>query len=120
MASDPGPGVMRVQVALEDVSGAVPVLRSISMIIPQARVLATLKLAATGTYPFVGSAQAEARITDSVTGEVLAAGVDKRVGSGAVSTAAQWQYGDAENAITAWSQQLTDRLTAYTQGVTKP
>ena len=120
MASEPGPGVMRVQVALEDVTTATPVLRSISMIIPQARVLATLKLAATGTYPFVGSAQAEWKITDSESGEVLAAAVDKRVGSGAMTTAAQWQFGDAENALTAWSQQLSDRLVGWTQGTAKP
>ena len=120
LVSDPGPGVMRVQVAIEDVTGATPVLRSISMIIPQARVLATLKLAATGTYPFVGSAQAEVKITDSETGEILAAAVDKRVGSGAMASAAQWQLGDAENAITAWSQQLSDRLVGWTQGTAKP
>jgi hypothetical protein len=120
MVREPGPGVMRVQVAIEDVNGATPVLRSISMIVPQARVLATLKLAATGTYPFVGSAQAEVKITDSETGEILAAAVDKRVGSGAMATAAQWRYGDAENAMTAWSQQLSDRLVGWTQGTAKP
>src|SRR5262249_1770963 len=55
----PGPGVMEVQVAIDDIGKAVPVLRSVSMVIPQARVLATLKYVATGTYAFVGSAQAE-------------------------------------------------------------
>jgi hypothetical protein len=120
MVSEPAPGVMRVQVAIEDVSGATPVLRSISMIVPQARVLATLKLAATGTYPFVGSAQAEAKVTDAETGEILAAAVDRRVGGGAMTTAAQWKFGDAENAMTAWSQQMSDRLVGWTQGTAKP
>ena len=120
MVSEPGPGVMRVQVALEDATTATPVLRSISMVIPQARALATLKVLATGSYPFVGSAQAEAKITDSETGMVLAAAVDRRIGGGALGTAAQWQLGDAENAINAWAGQMTERLGAWTSGTAAP
>jgi hypothetical protein len=120
VVSEPGAGVMRIQVALEDATTATPVLRTISMVIPQARVLATLKFAATGTYPFVGSAQAEGKVTDSMTGQVLLAAVDRRVGGGALRTAAQWQLGDAENAINAWTQQLTDRLSSWQAGTAKP
>jgi Protein of unknown function (DUF3313) len=120
MVTEPGPGVMRVQVALEDATAATPVLRTISMVIPQARALATLKFLATGSYPFVGGAQAEAKITDSETGVVLAAAVDRRIGGGALGTAAQWQYGDAENAVNAWAQQMTERLGAWTSGTATP
>jgi len=112
----PGPGVMEVQIAIDDIGKATPVLRTVSMVIPQARALATLKYVATGTYAFVGSAQAEGKVVDSVTGQVLAAGVDKRVGGGSIKTAAQWQLGDAENAMTAWSKQLADRLSSWTSG----
>ena len=115
-----GPGVMRVQVALTDTEAATPGLRTVSMVIPQARLLNTLKYAATGTYAFVGGAQAEGKVTDSVSGQVLAEAVDKRVGGGAVSTAAQWQWGDAENAMTAWATQMTDRLSAWTSGGVQP
>jgi Protein of unknown function (DUF3313) len=38
-----GPGVMLVQVAITDVQAATPVLRSVTMVIPQARTLSTLK-----------------------------------------------------------------------------
>jgi hypothetical protein len=113
---EPGPGVLLIQVALIDASSAVPVLRTISMLIPQARALATLKYLATGTYAFIGSAEAEAKLADSQTHQVLAAAVDKRVGGGSLATAAQWQWGDAENAITAWSKQLTARLTEMKAG----
>lgn len=116
VANDAGPGVMELQVAIDDIGKAVPILRTVSMIVPQARTLATLKYVATGTYAFVGSAQAEGKIVDSVTGQVLAAGVDKRVGGGNIKTAAQWQLGDAENAMTAWSQQIADRLSSWTSG----
>ena len=116
VVDQPGPGVMEVQVAIDEIGKATPVLRTVSMVIPQARALATLKYVATGTYAFVGSAQAEGRVIDSVTGHVLAAGVDKRVGGGSIKTAAQWQMGDAENAMTAWSQQLANRLSSWTSG----
>jgi Protein of unknown function (DUF3313) len=116
VVNTPGPGVMLIQVAIDDIGKAVPVLRSVSMVIPQARVLATLKYVATGTYAFVGSAEAEVKVTDSVSGQVLAAAVDKRVGGGNIKTAAQWQLGDAENAMKDWSQQMADKLSAWTSG----
>jgi len=81
LADAPGPGVVRLQVGLTDVEGATPGLRSVSMVVPQARALATLKYVATGTYPFVGSAEAEALLTDSVSGQTLAGVVDRRVGA---------------------------------------
>src|SRR6266850_708557 len=52
MVDQPGPGVMRLQVALMDAKAATPVLRTVSMVVPQARALSTLKYVATGTYPF--------------------------------------------------------------------
>ncbi|MBI3798501.1 MAG: DUF3313 domain-containing protein [Deltaproteobacteria bacterium] len=120
IVDQPGPGVMRLQVALTDAEAATPGLRSISIIIPQARTLNTLKYLATGTYAFIGAAQAEMKLIDSVSGQVLAEAVDRRVGGGAISAAAQWQWGDAENAMKAWATQLTDRLSTWTSGAVKP
>ncbi len=88
--------------------------------VPQARLLGTGYYAASGTYPFVGGAQAAFKATDAVTGQVLGAGVDRRVGGGALQTAAQWQWGDAENTIKAWAQLLADGMYAYTSGARKP
>ena len=34
----------------------------------------------------------------------------EREGGMALSSAAQWQWGDAENAMNYWSQKITDRL----------
>src|SRR5271166_5124630 len=110
LVETPGPGVMRLQVGLTDVEGATPVLRTVSMLVPQARALATLKYAATGTYPFVGSAEAEARVQDSVSGKVLAAAMDRRIGGGSVETVAQWSMGDAENAMNKWADLTAIRL----------
>lgn len=111
-----GPGAMRVQVALTDAEAATPGLRTISTVVPQARLLNTLKYAATGTYAFVGGAQVEAKVTDAVSGQLLAAVADRRVGGSSVEAAAQWQWGDAENAMKAWATDAADRLAAWTAG----
>jgi hypothetical protein len=116
VVQQPGPGVMTIEVALVDAETATPILRTISMIVPQARGLNTLKYLATGTYGFVGGAEAEMKAVDSVSGQVLVAAVDKRVGGGSLKTAAQWQWGDAENAMNAWAEQLASRLSSWTSG----
>ncbi len=115
-----GPGVMKLDVALTDAETATPVMRSISMIVPQAHMLANLKYLATGSMPFVGAAQAEAKITDSTSGQILAMAVDKRIGGGSFTTGFQWQWGDAENAVNHWAELMADRLSAWTSGTAAP
>ena len=116
LVETPEEGVMRLQVGITDIQGATPVLRTVSMLVPQARALATLNRMATGSYPFVGSAEAEARLEDAVSGKVLAAAVDRRIGGGSASTIAQWSMGDAQNALDKWADLIADRLVALQQG----
>ena len=84
------------------------------------RVLSAGYALVAGTYPFAGGGQAAAKISDSVTEQTLGLAVDRRAGGGAIQTAAQWRWGDAENAIKAWSSQLADGMHAYTSGEKKP
>ena len=114
-----GLDVMRLQVALTDVAAATPGLRSITMVVPQARLLSTVKRGATGSYPFVGGAQAEFKLTDSTSGEILVAGLDRRMGGGSIETAAQWQWGDAENVMKEWAKLAAERMSAWTKGTAK-
>ena len=116
IVTQPGPGVMKFDVAIVDANTATPVLRTISMLVPQAHMLANLKYLATGTFPFVGGAQAEAKVTDSVSGQILALAVDKRIGGGSFTTGFQWQWGDAENAVNHWSEQAANRLSSWASG----
>jgi hypothetical protein len=111
---------MQIQVALTDVSGATPGLRTIASVVPQARALSTIKYLATGTYAFVGSAQVEAKLTDSQSGQLLAAVVDRRVGGGSLEAAAQWQWGDAENAMNAWATRASNVVYSWTSGASSP
>ena len=55
-------------------------------------------------------------MTDSVTGRLLVAAADRRVGGGSIQTAAQWQWGDAENVANHWAEETANRLYALTSG----
>jgi hypothetical protein len=110
LVSDPGPGVAKLTAALTDASSAVPVLRTISVVVPQAHALNLIKYGLTGTYAFVGSATGEAKLTDSVSGQLLAAWADQQFGTAAVRNATVWQWGDAENAMDYWANGLDQRL----------
>jgi hypothetical protein len=54
----------------------------VSVIVPQARILNGLQSLATGSYAFVGSAEAEMKATDSTTGEMLDGGAISARGHG--------------------------------------
>jgi hypothetical protein len=112
----PGPGVLKLEPALSDATSATPVLRTISSVVPQAKMLNLLKYLATGTYAFVGSATGEAKLTDSETGELLSAWADQRFGSQAVRNATVWQLGDAKNAMNYWANGLDERLVSLGAG----
>jgi hypothetical protein len=105
-----GSGVLVLQVALTNATSATPGLRSVSVIVPQARILNGVQSLATGSYAFVASAEGQMKATDAVTGQLLAAAVDKRAGGMSLSTTAQWQWGDAENAMNYWAEKITNRL----------
>ena len=97
---------MTLRVALMDATTAVPGLRTISVVVPQARVLNLAQSMATDSYAFVGSAEAEMKVTDSVTGALLAEAVDQRAGGMGIKSAASFQWGDAQNAMDYWAQKI--------------
>jgi len=113
IVDQPGPGVLKLSLALTDASSAVPVLRSVSVIVPQVRALSMIKMAATGTYAFVGSAQGAFKANDSVSGQLLAAAVDKRVGGASLKNVTVFQWGDAENAIDYWAELADKRMVSF-------
>jgi len=110
IVDQPGLGVAKLSAALTDATSAVPVLRTISLVSPQARILSLLKMATTGSYPFVGSAQGAAKLTDSVSGELLEAWADKRMGGASLKDVDVFRWGDAENVINYWTDGLDQRL----------
>jgi len=120
VVTETGPDVLDIDIALTDAEAVTPVLRSISMLVPQAHMLSNLVYLATDKFPFVGGAQAEIKITDSMSGAVLYEGVDKRIGGGNIKNGFQWKWGDAEHAITEWSEIIATRLAAKMEGKAIP
>ena len=110
LVDQPGPGVMTLRVALMDATTATPGLRTISVVVPQARVLNLAQSLATNSYAFVGSAEAEMKATDSVTGALLAEAVDQRAGGMGLKGAASFQWGDAQNAMDYWAEKIPNRI----------
>jgi uncharacterized protein DUF3313 len=120
LVDQPGPGVMTLAIAIVNAEAATPGLRSVSLVIPQARILNYAQSLATGHAAFAGSAEAAFKATDSTTGQLLAESVDKRYGGMAVAGAAQIQWGDAESAMDYWSQKIVQRAVSLGAGTPAP
>jgi hypothetical protein len=103
MAQEPGPGVMRLRVGITEAGKSIPVLDNLTAAYPAAYVLSKGKKYIGGTESFVGKASIEAEVTDSQTGEVLAAAVDRR-GGGKYFWKSLTRWGDVEEAYTYWAK----------------
>jgi len=110
VVDQPGPDTITLRVALMDATTATPGLRSISVVVPQARILNAAQSLATDSYAFAGSAEAEMKATDSVSGELMAAAVDERAGGLGLSAATSFKWGDAEHAMDYWAEKISDRF----------
>jgi Protein of unknown function (DUF3313) len=110
MVDQPGPGVLQVQVAITDAQTSNPTMDTISTVVPQALLLSQAKGLVTGRPGFVGEASVEAKVTDGQTGELVAAGVDRRVGGKSVTGAPTDSWDDVREAYRYWAKQLRYRL----------
>ena len=111
LVNQPGPGVMRLRVAITDAHGSMVLLDTASSVIPVGMAVSALRNALTGAASGVGSCSIEGELVDAVTGERLAAGVDKRVGdkfTGKFDKFDQWHT--VKTACDYWSAQLKIRL----------
>lgn len=114
MVDKPGPGTLRLQGAITDYEQSWVALDMISTVVPQLRATAELKGLATDKPSFVGGVQAEAKISDSETGKVIAAVVDRRVG-GKKLTKGTDSWADVKNAMDFWALQTSYRACQLTQ-----
>jgi Protein of unknown function (DUF3313) len=65
VVDEAGPGVTKVEVVLLDAEAATPGVRSVTMVVPQLRLLSAGYALVAGTYPFSGGGQAIVKISDS-------------------------------------------------------
>jgi len=104
-----GPDVMRLSVALTDVEHGMPLMDTVSTVVPIARVLSEGKKLGTGTQAFVGHASVEARIVDSRSGKLLGAGIDQRAGGKRLGKGPGF-WRDVENVFDYWAAKIRWRL----------
>jgi hypothetical protein len=109
MTSDPGVGILRIQVAITEAGANMPVLDLITTLYPGTRLVSEGKRWAAGTESFVGTVSVEGKVTDSQTGELLGAAVDRR-GGGKYVTKGFQRWTDVEEAFSYWAKQLRWRL----------
>ncbi len=99
----PEPGTMRIQMAILDADSSKPVRNVTSSILPIGIGISLAQYAATGKPSGVGEITAEFRVTDAMSGELLAAGIDKRVGGKDISGMFD-SWHNADEALKYWAQ----------------
>ncbi len=99
------PGVMRVRIGITEAGKGIPVLDNLTAAYPAALVLSKGKKLIGGTESFVGKASVEVEVTDSQTGELLAAAVDRR-GGGKYAWKALSRWEDFEQASDYWAKKF--------------
>ena len=105
MTRGPGPGVMRVRIAITEAGKGIPVLDNLTAAYPTTLVMSKGKKALMGTETMVGKTSIEMEATDSQTGELLAAGVDRR-GGGKYAWKALNRWEDVEQAYASWAKKM--------------
>jgi hypothetical protein len=106
MVQERGPGVLRLRVALTEAEQSSVGLDIASMIIPLGTWTSKMT---SGTHSFVGRAGIEAEATDSMSGKVLYAAVDRRVG-GKSFTGSTDSWDDVHQAFNYWSDRAIARI----------
>jgi hypothetical protein len=106
----PGPNTFVIATAITQVrEGANPVLSNVATFIPQARLLREGASLMTGADPLVGGVNAEIKVTDALTGELLGAAIDSRDATmGARVRTSRWD--DVQTVARYWAQLVRFRV----------
>jgi len=98
-------GAMRIQFAIVDADSSKPVRNVMSSVMPIGIGVSLLKYGATGKQSGVGEITAEIKLTDAMTGALLGAAIDRRVGGkdpkGIIDT---WY--NADQALQYWAKRV--------------
>jgi hypothetical protein len=104
IVTEPGPGTLRIDAAIYDAQKKQTGLNLISGALPVGIAVNAVVVAARGKSLAVGELSGEMKITDTMTGELIAAAVDRRVGRKYQSAAFQ-SWGEAYDAMEYWAKQ---------------
>jgi hypothetical protein len=100
---------MRIRVGITQAGKNIPVLDNVTAVHPGSILMSKGKKQLTGTEALVGSASAEEEATDSQTGEILAAAVDRR-GGGKYAWKSLNSWEDVEQAYAYWAKKTRWRF----------
>jgi hypothetical protein len=107
IVDQPGPGVLRVRVAITELMPSNPTANTLSTIVPVGMVVSGATKAVSGENLGTGEAATEMEVLDAVTGERLAAAIDKRQGGKGVFRG-KWE--DTKEAFDYWAKRFRARL----------
>jgi len=110
VVTEPGPDVLRIRIAITDVQAGNPVLGPASAVLPLGVAANALSNVTTGESLSVGEASIEAEFIDSQTGKVVAAMMDRRVGSTYSTGTVGGKWGHAKEAFQDWAKRLRQWL----------
>jgi hypothetical protein len=110
LVDDPTPGALRIQAAIINGRHANAPLKIAKTVAPYAAYADVLWTFATGKPAFAGEVTIEYTIKDSQSGELLAAGADRRVGGNQLGKSTLTRWGDVQNILVYWSDTIVYRL----------
>ena len=116
MTSQSGPDVFRIQAAITEAGESSAFLDTVTSVIPQTRLLSGMKSLATGVSLFTGSSSAEMKVTDTDSGALLLAAVDRRGGTKSLRGVTN-SWNDVEEAYRYWAEKARYRLCQWRGGM---
>ena len=116
LVSSPAPGTLRVQAAIAGAQKSNAVTNTMSSVVPIGMAVSLAKDFATGKPVGVGEATTEMKITDAMTGELLGAAVDRRVG-GKNPEGITDEWSNADSAMEFWAKRLRYALCIERGGI---
>jgi hypothetical protein len=116
MTYQAGPDVMRIQAAITEAESSNAVLDTVTSIVPQTRLLSGMVSLGRGVSLFTGSSSVEMKITDTETGTILTAAVDRRGGTKSLRGVTN-SWNDVEEAYRYWAEKLRYRLCQERKGM---
>lgn len=111
MVDEPAPDTLRIQVALTSVGESSQTADSVSAVAPViVNPIRNFAGSLSGETIFAGQASIEAKITDGLTGKLLYAAVDRRVGQRSTSGSSTRRTADVEEIMWFWGDLARYRL----------
>jgi uncharacterized protein DUF3313 len=106
----PGPGTMRVRLAITDLVPGKPGAGVMTTVVPFGLAASFIKKAVTGSHIGMAQISGEAEMVDSQTGEILAAAIDNKIGQKHKLNKSFTKWGQVESIFNDWAENFSKRL----------